>query len=233
MSNIAENLARVRERMAGAARRAGRDPYEITLVAVSKGQELWKVKEAVAAGVKVLGENFIQEAQGKIQALGGAASWHLVGHLQTNKAKAAVELFDLIHSLDSLKLAQELDRRASQAGKKVRCLVEINLSGERAKYGLALTTAGELIEQLTRLPNLQVEGLMTMTPLFDDPELARPYYSQLRHIRDELSAPGIRELSMGMSSDFEIAIEEGATLVRVGTAIFGPRPPRGSKEGAR
>ena len=235
MGQIADNLLKVRERMEAAALRSGRDPKDIILVAVSKGQGLEKIEEAVAAGVEVLGENFVQEAKAKIEALRSSgqalklkASWHFVGHLQTNKAKQAVELFGLIHSVDSIKLARELARQAEKLGKRMPVLIQVNISQEATKFGVEKDEAVELIKEAAGLKGLEVQGLMTIGPLFDEPEMSRPYYVALRHLRDEMAASGLvkadlKYLSMGMSLDYQVAIEEGANLVRVGTAIFGPR----------
>jgi pyridoxal phosphate enzyme (YggS family) len=173
-----------------------------------------------------LGENRVQEAATKIAALPAAAAWHLVGHLQTNKAKLAVQLFELIHSLDSERLARELDRQGGQAGKAVRCLVEVNLGGEASKSGTTEEGLRPLLEAAGGLRHLRIEGLMAIPPLLPDPEAVRPYFRRLRMLRDKLQSENfpLAELSMGMTNDFEVAIEEGATLVRIGTAIFGPRP---------
>lgn len=229
MSHVVERLAKVQERMAGAARRAGRDPAAIILVAVSKTVPPERIKEGVAAGLTVLGENRVQEAQEKIRALGRLARWHLVGHLQTNKAKLAVQLFDLIHSLDSLRLARELDKHAGALGKRMPCLVEVNQGGELTKSGLSEGDLAAFLREAAPLPNIEILGLMSIPPFMENPEDVRPYFRQLRALRDQAAAaaiPGIRmeHLSMGMSHDFEVAIEEGATMVRIGTAIFGPRP---------
>ena len=230
MSEIGERLAQVQARTAAAARRVGRDPASITLVAVSKTVTPDRIKEAVAAGVAVLGENRVQEAQDKLQTLGRLAQWHLVGHLQTNKAKLAVQLFDLIHSLDSLKLARELDRHARALGKRAPCLVEVNQGGELTKSGLSEAAALPFLREAAALTGIEILGLMSVPPFLENPEDVRPFFRRLRALRDEAAAagiPGLRldHLSMGMSHDFEVAIEEGATMVRVGTAIFGPRPP--------
>ncbi len=223
---IRDRVLRVQERIRAAAVRAGREPCLITLVAVSKTMPVEVIGEAVAAGVAVLGENRVQEAQDKIVALPGLASWHLVGHLQTNKAKLAVQLFEMIHSLDSLKLAQVLDRYGQQAGKVVRCLIEVNLGAEEAKSGTSEDSVRPLLEAAGQLPHLRIQGLMAIPPLLPDPEQSRPFFRRLRTLRDKLEGEGfpLAELSMGMTHDFEVAIEEGATLVRIGTAIFGPRP---------
>ena len=225
MPDIADNLARVRERIELAAARVGRDPKEIKLVAVSKGQSLERIEQAVAAGVEILAENFVQEARPKILRLRGKVSWHFVGHLQTNKAKYAVELFDLIQSIDSIKLAQEVNRQGGKQGREVPVLVQVNISGERTKFGVERGQALALIKETPTMKNLKLLGLMTIPPLSDDLENSRPYYVSLRKFKEEVAGAGIPivELSMGMSADFEVAVEEGATLVRVGTAIFGPR----------
>jgi len=222
---IRERLLHVHERIRAAARRAGRDPASVTLVAVSKTVPAEVIRQALDAGVRILGENRVQEAKEKIAALPGAATWHLVGHLQTNKAKLAVQLFEMIHSVDSVKLLQALDRHGSEAGKRLRCLVEVNLGGEASKSGTMEADARDLIGAARDLAHVQVEGLMTIPPLLPDPEEVRPYFRRLRALRDTLQGEGcsLAELSMGMTHDFEVAIEEGATLVRIGTAIFGPR----------
>jgi pyridoxal phosphate enzyme (YggS family) len=228
MSSIRDNLLRVVERMDQAARRTGRDPGEIKLIAVSKTVELARIREAIKAGVTILGENYVQEAREKIEEIGHGVQWHMIGHLQKNKAKHAVTLFDYIHSIDGIALAQEIDRRAAQKGKRVRVLGEVNLSGEASKFGIDSEAVVDLIRHVASLKHISIEGLMTMPPYFDEPEKARPYFIRLRELRDRIQKEGIEgvrmdELSMGMSGDFEVAIEEGATMVRVGTAIFGER----------
>lgn len=229
MLDIAENLARVRERIEAATRRSGRDPERVRLVAVSKTVDPERVRQAVEAGAKILGENYVQEAQKKIEVLGHEISWHFIGHLQRNKAKVAVHLFDLIHAVDSINLAQELDRQAKLQGKVLPVLLQINLGGEATKFGAQEKEILLLAEKLSAMAGIEVKGLMTMPPFFEDPEASRPYFVELRKLGERLAQqkiPGIstEELSMGMSNDFEAAVEEGATLVRVGTAIFGPRP---------
>jgi len=224
------------ERIERAAQKAGRDPGEIKLVAVSKTVEVAKIKEAIEAGVSILGENYVQEAQKKIEEIGRPActerfgegrpvAWHFVGHLQSNKAKYAVRLFDMIHSLDRFELAEELDRRAEKEGRTMNAMIEVNLSGETTKFGAEEARAFDIARRVLNLSHLSLVGLMTMPPYFDDPRLSRPYYIRLRELKEKMIREGIplRELSMGMSNDFEIAIEEGATFVRVGTAIFGER----------
>jgi pyridoxal phosphate enzyme (YggS family) len=225
MDQIAQNLEEVRGRLAAAAHKAGRDPAQVRLVAVSKTVPLERIKEAVAAGQRLFGENYLQEARAKIEALGQAASWHFIGHLQSNKAKAAVELFALIHGVDRLKLAAALEAAAAQIGKVQEILIQVNLAAEASKSGAAPEAAAGLLREISRLPHLRVRGLMTMPP-FLDPEAVRPYFRALRKLRDQLQDScglPLPELSMGMSGDYEVAVEEGATLVRVGTAIFGSR----------
>lgn len=226
MSQIARNLEEVKARLTAAARRGGRDPAAVKLVAVSKTVDEERIREAVAAGQKIFGENYLQEARAKIEALGETASWHFIGHLQTNKAKAAVELFQLIHSVDRLHLAQALEKAAARREKVQEILLQVNLAGEAGKSGARPEAVPELYREIARLPHLRVVGLMTMPPWFDDPEAVRPYFRVLRELRDrllQLNLGPLPELSMGMSGDFEAAVEEGATLVRVGTAIFGQR----------
>jgi hypothetical protein len=225
MSAIRDNIMRVSERIERAARRAGRDPKSIRLVAVSKTVDTGRIREAIDAGVSILGENYVQEAQRKIEEIGHPVSWHFIGHLQTNKAKAAVRLFDAVHSVDSPALAEELNRRAEQGGRVLPVLIEVNLSGESTKFGADEERVWTLAQKILDLKHLSLQGLMTMPPYFEEPEMSRPYFVRLRDLRDRMVREGIplKELSMGMSNDFEIAIEEGATYVRVGTAIFGPR----------
>ena len=230
--SIAENVARVQERIATAARRAGRRPEEIALMAVSKTFLPEAIREAYATGIRLFGENRVQEFAGKAEAVRSlsGAEWHLIGHLQTNKAAKAVELFSGIDSVDSLRLGEKLDSAAAKLGKKVAVLIEVNVGGEEAKSGVA-PGSGELEEMLQaapRLEHLQIRGLMTIPPFTDDPEEARPYFHRLREMRDQIASrrlPSVAMdvLSMGMSHDFEIAIEEASTCVRVGTAIFGER----------
>jgi pyridoxal phosphate enzyme (YggS family) len=219
---IRANLDRVLERIAGAAERSGRRAADVLLIAVSKTVEAARVAEAIKAGVPALGENRVQEAKGKIAELGRAVPWHLIGHLQSNKAKDAVELFDLIHSIDGVALARECDRRAAARGRAVDVLIEVNVGGEAAKSGVAPDAVAGLLDEIRALTHVRVRGLMTIPPI-GAPEESRPWFQALRKLGER---HGLRELSMGMSSDFEVAIEEGATMVRVGTAIFGPRPVR-------
>jgi hypothetical protein len=223
---IRDRLLQVQDRIRAAASRVGRQPSSVTLVAVSKAMPPDVIREGVEAGVTILGENRVQEARDKIATLPAVARWHLVGHLQTNKAKLAIQLFELIHSLDSLKLAQVLDRHGQELGRPVRCLIEVNLGGEQSKSGITEDGVRLLLEGAVGLRHLRIEGLMALPPLLPDPEQIRPYFRRLRTLRDKLRDEGfaLDELSMGMTHDFEVAIEEGATLVRIGTAIFGPRP---------
>jgi PLP dependent protein len=228
MSTIAENIVRVKERIDRAAQKSRRNPEEIRLIAVSKTVEEERVLQAIEAGVEIFGENYVQEAQRKIEALGHPVAWHLIGHLQTNKAKLAAGLFDTVHSVDSIKLAGELNRWAKQQGRILPILLQVHLSGEGTKFGAREEEIWEMAEKCSALDGIRVRGLMTMPPYFEDPEEARPYFIKLREIGERLASkkiPGIStvEYSMGMSNDFEVAVEEGATMVRVGTAIFGPR----------
>jgi pyridoxal phosphate enzyme (YggS family) len=235
LMSIAENVARVQERIAAAARRAGRRPEEIALMAVSKTFPPEVIREAYAAGVRIFGENRVQEFAGKAQAVRGlsGAEWHLIGHLQTNKAGKAAELFSAIDSVDSLRLVERLDSAAQKLDKKLAVLIEINVGGEEAKSGVAPESheLEDTLQAAPRLEQLHIQGLMTIPPFTDDPEGARPYFRKLRELRDQIAAcrlPAVEMdvLSMGMSHDFEVAIEEGSTCVRVGTAIFGERGTR-------
>ena len=226
--SIADNFKTVLARIIAAAQRADRDPAAVKLVVVTKTVSPERIREAIAAGATILGENRVQEAKEKIEALGQIASWRLIGHLQTNKAKYAVRLFDLIHSVDSLDLAKEIDKQAAKIGKIQNVLVEVSIAGEAAKAGVAIDAAGSLLREAAKLKHISIKGLMTIPPFLDDPEKVRPYFRKLRELSESIAKeniPGVsmRELSMGMSGDFEVAIEEGATMVRVGTAIFGER----------
>lgn len=229
MTDIKSRIDAVKARISQAAVDSGRAPDAVRLVAVSKTHPAERVRAALAAGHTVFGENYIQEARDKIAALEDTpARWHFIGHLQTNKAKYAVRLFELIHSVDSLRLAEAIDREAEKRGIVQRVLIQVNIAGEASKSGSAPEAAAALVRQAAALPHLSVEGLMTMPPFFDDPDRARPFFMRLREIRDAVATAGptafpLPELSMGMTGDFEAAIGEGATLVRVGTAIFGGR----------
>jgi PLP dependent protein len=228
---IADRVAAVRERITRAAERAGRRADEVMLVAVSKTQPATAVREAFAAGVREFGENRVQEAEPKVSELeslrASGLGWHLVGHLQGNKARKAASLFDRIHSLDGAELARRLDRAGSEQGVRVRSLVQVDLAGEPTKHGITEAALFPFLETLRSLERLEVQGLMVLPPYFADPEQSRPYFRKLRVLRDAAMGRSLlagAELSMGMSHDLEVAIEEGATLVRVGTAVFGPRP---------
>lgn len=230
--STAENIARIRQRIRSAAHRAGRDPETITLMAVSKTFPAEAILQAYDAGIRVFGENRVQEFGGKADGLRGLtdARWHMIGHLQTNKAAKAAELFHAIDSVDSLKLAEKLNDAARNYAKKIAVLIEINVGGETAKTGVPPNSPQleNILSSAARLDFLEISGLMTIPPYTDDPQAARPYFRKLRELRDEiaarnLSAVNMTTLSMGMSHDFEVAIEEGTTCVRVGTAIFGAR----------
>jgi len=218
--DIRANLERVLERIAGAAERSGRRPGDILLIAVSKTVEIERIRAAIDARVSALGENRVQEAKTKVAELGHPVPWHLIGHLQRNKAKDAVELFDVIHTIDSVELARDCDRRAEARGRTVDVLLEVNVAGEAQKSGLAPDGVARVLDAAAAFGHLRVRGLMTIPPI-GTPEESRPWFSALRKLGERL---GLAELSMGMSNDFEVAIEEGATMVRVGTAIFGTRP---------
>lgn len=225
MPSIKENYLTVIKKIEKAARKVGRDPGEIKLVAVSKTVEIDRIREAIEAGVTILGENYVQEAKRKIEEIGRPVSWHFIGHLQSNKAKYAVRLFDLVHSIDSISLAEELNRRAEKENRAMEVMIEVNVSGETTKHGTEEARTFDIARRILHLGHLSLIGIMTMPPDFDLPEMSRPYFIQLRELKERMVKDGIpiRELSMGMSNDFEVAIEEGATFVRVGTAIFGAR----------
>ncbi len=223
---LSERISSIFKKITYAALRAGRNPEEIKLVAVTKSQPLDKIIEAADLGLRIFGENRVQEAKQKIEKVTGFnLEWHLVGHLQTNKTKEAVRLFTLIHSLDSEKLAIVINREAEKIGKIQRVLIQVKLSEEETKYGVNEEEVEGLLEKCQILKNIKIEGLMTIPPFYENPEDVRPYFRKLREIRNSLASKYgyLRELSMGMSNDFEVAIEEGATFVRIGTALFGPR----------
>ena len=226
---IRERLARVRQRIARAAERGGRNPEQITLIAVSKTIDPATIQQAVDAGARDLGENRVQEALDKIdQIKADQLRWHLIGHLQSNKARAAVRAFDMIHSVDSAELARRLDRIAGEEGRQMSVLIQVDLAGEATKSGADERALPEIVEALDAAEHLDFRGLMTLPPFFESPDQTRPYFRRLRELLEGLNdsrSEGRRlsELSMGMSHDFEVAIEEGATMVRVGTAIFGAR----------
>lgn len=220
-------LSAIKERMADAASACGRSPDTVRLVAVGKTQPVERIRRAIQSGAGIIGENYIQEAREKFDLLARmTVQWHFIGHLQRNKAKYAVRMFDLIHTVDSIRLAKELDLQARKIGKIQPVLIQVNISGERSKSGIGETQAKDLAQGINTLTNLRLQGLMTMPPFFDAPEKARPYFAALRRLRDRLEdqlGMALEELSMGMTGDFEVAIEEGATLVRIGTALFGAR----------
>jgi pyridoxal phosphate enzyme (YggS family) len=227
---LLENLKGIYREMAHAAMRAGREPSKVRLIAVTKTVDIDLIRKAVDIGIREFGENRVQEAQKKIKSnkLSVATEsihWHLIGHLQKNKVKTAVGLFDLIHSVDSVELAEEINSQAAKIGKRQRVLIQVKLSEEETKHGVAENDLFGLAREISAFGNLKLEGLMTLPPFFEDPEKARPYFRKLSGLRNEAAQRnlGLPELSMGMSHDFEVAIEEGATMVRVGTAIFGER----------
>lgn len=229
--SVTENIKQIRAVIAETAARSGRSPSSVRLMAVTKTVPDERIIEAIKAGIDIIGENYLQEAKRKLDSMGKSLEWHLIGHLQTNKARLAASLFDMIHSVDRMELARELDRRARAADLIVKILIEVNVSGEVTKSGTPLTEAIALVRAVAALPNLSIQGLMTMPPYCDDPEEARPFFRRLRELRDEIEAERMplvemKELSMGMSGDYAVAIEEGATIVRLGSVIFGERPPR-------
>jgi len=230
---LAQRLALVRNQLAAAAEKAGRRAEEVRLIAISKTHPAAVVKHLIELGAADVGENRVQEAEEKIIEIGrDKVRWHLVGHLQTNKARRAVNLFDVIHSLDSIDLARRLDRLCEEEGRdKLRVLIQVDLGHEETKSGIEETALSQLVDSLAELSRLELIGLMTLPPFFENPEHSRPFFRRLRELRDELSRQGAfqdrkTELSMGMTQDFAVAIEEGATMVRVGTAIFGERAAR-------
>jgi pyridoxal phosphate enzyme (YggS family) len=226
--DIAANINSIKQRIAAAAAKSQRAPDSIKLLAVTKTVPPVCLGNAIDAGITMFGENYVQEAKEKIAVIGPRAQWHMIGHLQTNKAKYAVNLFNYIHSVDRMDLARELDKKAHLTGHKMNILIEVNVSGEKTKNGIPAAAAISLIKDIARLENISVRGLMTMAPYSANPEDSRPYFTGLRNLRDDIIHTGItgiimEELSMGMTDDFEIAIEEGATIVRIGRAIFGER----------
>ena len=220
--NVRANVERVRERIARAAERAGRRADEVLLIGVSKTVDVDRIRQGIEAGLRALGENRVQEAKAKIASLGRSVPWHLIGHLQTNKVKDALALFDVVHSVDRWPLAEEMERRAADAGRTVDALVEVNVGAEPAKSGLPPDAVPAMLERVAGLSHIRVRGLMAIPPV-GTPDQARQWFRMLRKLAE---AHGLTELSMGMSADYEAAIEEGATMIRVGTAIFGegPRP---------
>jgi len=226
---LLSNINSVRERIAAACARARRDPGSVTLVAVTKGQSPDIVSQAARLGLTLFGENKVQEAKAKIPMCPGRLRWHFIGHLQTNKCREAIELFEMVQSVDSLHVAEELNKRAEQAARTLPVLIEINIVGEASKFGYRLEKLRTELTHLNALPRLEIHGLMTVPPWSSEPENVRPVFRQLRELKQEceqiLGAP-MPHLSMGMTGDFEVAIEEGATLVRIGTALFGERKKR-------
>jgi len=228
-SAVRANIERIRGVIATAALRAGRKASDIRLMAVTKMVDDERIMEAIGAGVDIIGESYVQEAKRKIEKMGRNIEWHMIGYLQSNKAKYAVKLFDMIQSVDRMDLAVEVNRRARAASIAMKVLIEINVGSEKTKSGVPYEKAVQLIKDISSLSNLSVQGLMTMAPWFDDDEQARPYFVALRELREMVTNEGIehiemRELSMGMSGDYEVAVEEGATIVRIGRGIFGERP---------
>jgi len=226
--SIAQRLNQIRSRIAEAAAKAGRDPRTVRLVAVSKTRPPEDVVEACRAGQVIFGENYVQELAAKAAGMTEPLEWHFIGHLQSNKVKYLAGLVTLVHSVDRLSLAEEISRQWGRLGRSCDVLVQVNIAGEATKSGTTEAEALQLVRGIALLPNVRVRGLMTMPPFFDDPEAARPYFAELKRLSERIAAaaiPGVEmgELSMGMSGDFEAAIQEGATLVRVGTAIFGER----------
>jgi len=224
--DLAASLESIRRRMTAACERAGRNPAEVSLLAVSKGQPPEIVRAAADLGLSLFGENKVQEAKAKIPLCPGRLRWQLIGHLQSNKAREAVHLFEMIQSVDSLDLAREIDRRAGQAAKTMPVLLEVNVAGEASKFGYSPDQLLTELCQINALPRVEVRGLMTIAPWSPDPEKARPVFRELRELKsrcEQVLGASLPELSIGMSGDFEAAIEEGATMVRIGTTLFGPR----------
>ena len=226
METIKNNLEIINEKIKKAALKANRNPEEIKLVAVTKTATIEQIKEAINAGVKIIGENKVQEAKEKYQILTADTEWHLVGHLQTNKVKYAIEIFDCIQTVDSIKLAKEIDKRSLQFGKTTNVLVEVNVSGEETKYGIKPEEVEPFLKEISEFYRIRVRGLMTIAPIEEDKEKVRPYFRKLRELSKEIKSKNIKNvkmdyLSMGMTDDFEVAIEEGANMVRIGRGIFG------------
>jgi pyridoxal phosphate enzyme (YggS family) len=237
MEEIAERLESIRGRMSAASLRAGRGPQSTRLVAVSKTVEASRILEAVRAGQQLFGENRVQEARSKKEAVGPSAVWHLVGHLQRNKAKEASRLFQMIHSVDSLELLQDLERHAAGREEPLEALIQVNLASEAGKHGIGRQELPEILATAAGMRHIKVKGLMILPPYDPDPERSRPLFRRMAELADEMQRRNfdnvsLRELSMGMSEDFEVAIEEGATLIRIGRALFGERPPVVKKEPA-
>jgi len=223
---IKNNLEIINEKIKKAALKASRNPKGIKLVAVTKTATIEQIKEAISVGVKIIGENKVQEAKEKYQILSANIEWHLVGHLQTNKVKYAIEIFDLIHSVDSIKLAKEIDKRSLQFGMITNVLVEVNVSGEETKYGIKPEEVEPFLKEISEFSRTRVRGLMTIAPIAEDKEEVRPYFRKLRELFEKIKSKNIKNvkmdyLSMGMTEDFEVAVEEGANMVRIGRGIFG------------
>ena len=226
METIKNNLEIINKKIRKAALKVNRNPEEIKLVAVTKTATTEQIEEAINAGVKIIGENRVQDAKKKYQIFTADVEWHLIGHLQTNKAKYAVEIFNCIHSVDSIKLAQEIDKRSLQFGKIMDVLVEVNVSGEETKYGIKSEEVETFLKEISEFPRIRIRGLMTIAPIAEDKEEVRPYFRKLRELSEKIKSKNIENikmdyLSMGMTEDFEIAIEEGANMVRIGRGIFG------------
>ncbi|NCO24750.1 MAG: YggS family pyridoxal phosphate-dependent enzyme [Candidatus Infernicultor aquiphilus] len=226
MGTVKDNLETINKKIKAAAWKVNRDPQEIKLVAVTKTATSEQIKEAINEGVKIIGENKVQEAKGKYQVLTTEVKWHLIGHLQTNKVKYAVEIFDLIHSVDSIKLAKEIDKRSVQFKKTIDVLIEVNISGEETKYGYNPEKVEAFLKEISEFSGIKVRGLMTIAPISKNKEEVRPYFRRLRELSERIRDKNIKNikmdyLSMGMTDDFEIAIEEGANIVRIGRGIFG------------
>jgi pyridoxal phosphate enzyme (YggS family) len=228
MVDVAANYRKILSRINDVAAKCGRKAEDIKLLGASKSQSIDAIRAAIAGGLTLIGENYVQEAKEKKDRIAESVEWHMIGHLQRNKAKAAIELFDIIESLDNLMLARELDKEAGKRGKTVRVFVEVNLGNEESKSGIAKNQVVSLVEEVATLSNMRVEGLMTVPPFRENLNEMRPYFRELSELREklnELRLPNVdlRELSMGMTHDYNVAIEEGATIVRIGTSLFGPR----------
>ena len=228
MVDVAGNYRKIIDRISKAALKAGRNPHEIKLLAAAKSQSIESVRAAIAAGVRLVGENYVQEAEKKKAAISERVEWHMIGHLQRNKVKAALSTFDLIASLDSLTLALALDKEGRKNGKTIRTFIEVNLGNESSKSGIGQDKVEELLKRVAELSHLRVEGFMAIPPFKENPEEVRPFFAALKNLQlklQSLKIPNVmlNELSMGMTHDYSVAVEEGATIVRIGTALFGPR----------
>jgi pyridoxal phosphate enzyme (YggS family) len=227
MMDLENRWAEINRRLDAACARVGREPDTVQVMAVSKTRQPDEIRDVAALGIETFGENKVQEARAKIPLCSGRLHWHLIGHLQSNKAREAVQLFEMIHAVDSLRLLEILDRAAGEEGRQLSVCLEVNVSGERSKFGMAPEAVLETLRGAERLFKVKVVGLMTIPPVAEDPEEARPFFRALRELRDRMqdqTGSPLPELSMGMSQDFEVAVEEGATWIRVGTLLFGPRP---------